>query len=989
MSLLSFFLSLLGVSLQCIAAWRIIALLPAWCIITLQFYDLKISWSFKPAFGDRGSICFNFNVLHLRGSLGFASASSGFLVYVWALEPSMRADVMARHAIPTAQFKVFTSPVTTINREGRCYHKNHGGLEGLTARQRSKRVRTFSGVVVRRTHKLEAHQLIAPVVSLPCPRLVAPAPTTSGLGPEIPPCRAASGAAERLRGRPSRFLPAPAIFSPARSPPELSGSALGAGPPTIPTCRPRAPPRGYRNGWEGDSSPPDLLPPHFTARSPEIGRERVGRATLQRRFEGSATVTGEAFPFPTCSRFRFARVVAPRIKRERVGADPPITPTYRPPPPFRGYRNARSPESGGSASGRARLRHQCAALQRRFDGNATVTGEAFPFPTCSRFRFTRAVATRIKRERVGGGPTPYTDLPPSPAVSRVAQPLSFVPADNTFLDFVDSPLVSGATRDALFGLETFTSTSRLHLDPGMMEHLHTPVFGHGSIVSIPMPPSGSPSSFSRLRLDEQQIYCIIPSMRADAEGPNAGISTQAYRKICVNWQDVIRGSAAVLSSTSRFPGLSFHRFNFNVAQLFTFVLLSASPQPAADFFFMFGSWRWVCVRELIEERRANITQKCAPTRRVGEGGGGGGRRCFGGGPPSGRRLGRYSVSPLASRSRFTCAVGPQIKWRASGVRPPSTPTCRRIPRRFEVAAAVTGDVFHPPTRSCSRFTRAVGPPTKRSASGARPPSTPTCRCIPRRFEVAAAVTGDVFHPPIQSCSRFTRAVGPPIKRSASGARQPSTPTCRRIPRRFEVAAALTGEVFHPPTRSCSRFTRAVRPRIKRSASGARPPSTPTCRRIPRRFEVAAARTRDVFHPPTRSRFLFTRAVGPRIKRSASGARPPSTPTCRRIPRRFEVAAALTGDVFHPPTHSCSRFTRVVGPRIKRSASGARSPSTPTCRCIPRRFEVAAAVTGDVFHPPNCSRSRLTRAVGPRIKRERVGGGPTYRPPPPLRGYRND
>ncbi|KAF8145069.1 hypothetical protein K438DRAFT_1992223 [Mycena galopus ATCC 62051] len=376
----------------------------------------------------------------------------------------MRADVMARHAIPTAQFKVFTSPVTTINQEGRCYHKNHGGLEGLTARQRSKRVRTFSGVVVRRTHKLKAHQFIAPVVSLPCPRLVAPAPTTSGLGPEIPPCRAASGAAEWLRGRPSRFLPAPAIISPARSPPELSGSALGVGPPMIPTCRPRAPPRGYRNGWEGDSSPPDLLPPHFTARSPEIGRERVGRAALQRRFEGSAT----------------------------------------------------------------------------------VTGEAFPFPTCSRFRFTRAVATRIKRERVGGGPTHYTDLPPSPAVSRVAQPLSFVPADNTFLDFVDSPLVSGAMRDALFGLETFTSTSRLHLDPGMMEHLHTPVFGRGSIVSIPMPPSGSPSSFSRLRLDEQQIYCIIPSMRADAEGPNTGISTQAYRKICVNWQDVIRGSATVL-----------------------------------------------------------------------------------------------------------------------------------------------------------------------------------------------------------------------------------------------------------------------------------------------------------------------------------------------------------------------------------------------------------------------------------------------------------
>jgi hypothetical protein len=45
--------------------------------------------------------------------------------------------------------------------------------------------------------------------------------------------------------------------------------------------------------------------------------------------------------------------------------------------------------------------------------------------------------------------------------SNVAQPLSFVllPADNAFMEFVDSRWVSGATHDTLFRIKTFASTS--------------------------------------------------------------------------------------------------------------------------------------------------------------------------------------------------------------------------------------------------------------------------------------------------------------------------------------------------------------------------------------------------------------------------------------------------------------------------------------------------------------------------------------------------
>lgn len=134
-------------------------------------------------------------------------------------------------------------------------------------------------MVLRRTHKLKAHHhrqgctgLLPWSNPLPRHRLVAPrppAPTTSGLGPEIPPCRAASGAAERLRGR-SFPLPTCSRFRLTRAvAARIKRERVGGGP---------------------------RLRPRLTA--------------LPRRFEVSERLGGRFFPLPIRSPLHFTSPVA-------------------------------------------------------------------------------------------------------------------------------------------------------------------------------------------------------------------------------------------------------------------------------------------------------------------------------------------------------------------------------------------------------------------------------------------------------------------------------------------------------------------------------------------------------------------------------------------------------------------------------------------------------------------------------------------------------
>ncbi|KAF8140836.1 hypothetical protein K438DRAFT_1995665 [Mycena galopus ATCC 62051] len=130
--------------------------------------------------------------------------------------------------------------------------------------------------------------------------------------------------AARLRGQrngygggPSPSLPAPAFVSPARSPPELSGSASGRG-----RLRLALLPRGF--GGLGtvarDALPPPYLlplPSHPRCRR-RIKREHVGGGAAfdpylppsRAASRGSEQLRGTPISVPTLSRFRFTRAQA-------------------------------------------------------------------------------------------------------------------------------------------------------------------------------------------------------------------------------------------------------------------------------------------------------------------------------------------------------------------------------------------------------------------------------------------------------------------------------------------------------------------------------------------------------------------------------------------------------------------------------------------------------------------------------------------------------